>query len=59
MGIYSIKLRDIYLILIVTPVFLPGKFHGQTSLAGYSPWDPQRIGHGRPHTHIVVLSGKL
>ena len=22
----------------VTPVFLPGKFHGQRSLAGYSPW---------------------
>ena len=21
-----------------TPVFLPGKFHGQKSLAGYSPW---------------------
>ena len=21
-----------------TPVFLPGEFHGQTSLAGYSPW---------------------
>ena len=22
-----------------TPVFLPGNFHGQRSLAGYSPWD--------------------
>ena len=21
-----------------TPVFLPGKFHGQWSLGGYSPW---------------------
>ena len=21
-----------------TPIFLPGKFHGQRSLAGYSPW---------------------
>ena len=21
-----------------TPVFLPGKSHGQRSLAGYSPW---------------------
>ena len=21
-----------------TPVFLPGKSHGQKSLAGYSPW---------------------
>ena len=22
-----------------TPVFLPGEFHAQTSLVGYSPWD--------------------
>ena len=22
----------------ITPVFLPGKFHGQRSLVGYSPW---------------------
>ena len=22
----------------LTPVFLPGKFHGQRILAGYSPW---------------------
>ena len=21
-----------------TPVYLPGEFHGQESLAGYSPW---------------------
>ena len=24
-----------------TPVFLPGKSHGQWSLAGYSPWGPK------------------
>ena len=24
-----------------TPVFLPGKFHGQRSLAGYSLWGPK------------------
>ena len=23
----------------LTPVFMPGKSHGQRSLAGYSPWD--------------------
>ena len=28
-----------------TPVFLPGKPHGQRSLAGYSPWRSQRVGH--------------
>ena len=24
--------------MATTPVFLPGKFHGQKSLAGHSPW---------------------
>ena len=24
-----------------TPVFLPGKSHGQRNLAGYSPWGPK------------------
>ena len=27
-----------------TPVFLPGKSHGQRSLARYSPWS-RRVGH--------------
>ena len=27
-----------------TPVFLPGKFHAQRSLTGYSPWG-HRVGH--------------
>ena len=26
-----------------TPVFLPGKSHGQRSLAGYSPWDHKEL----------------
>ena len=29
-----------------TPVFLPGKSHGQRILAGYSPRGYKRIGHG-------------
>ena len=28
-----------------TPVFLPGKSHGQRSLAGYSPLGLKRVGH--------------
>ena len=28
-----------------TPVHLPGKFHGQRSLTGYSPWGHKRAGH--------------
>ena len=26
-----------------TPVFLPGKFHGQGSLEGYSPWGHKEL----------------
>ena len=26
-----------------TPVFLPGKFHGQRNLAGYSPWGCEEL----------------
>ena len=26
-------------------VFFPGKYHGQRSLAGYSPWGHRRVGH--------------
>ena len=28
-----------------TPEFLPGKFHGQRSQAGHSPWGHKRVGH--------------
>ena len=39
-----------------TPVFLPGKFHGQRSLAIYSPWtcresDTTEHTHMHAHTH--------
>ena len=27
------------------PVFLPGESHGQRSLAGYSPWGLESVGH--------------
>ena len=26
-----------------TPVFLPGEFHGQGSVAGYSPWGRKQL----------------
>ena len=26
-----------------TPVFLPGKYHGQQSLVGYSPWGDKEL----------------
>ena len=28
-----------------TPVLLPGEFHGQRSLVGYSPWGRKRVRH--------------
>ena len=43
-----------------TPVFLPGKSHGQRSLVGYSPWDgkesdtPRRL--SMPAVHMYVSS---
>ena len=50
-----------------TPVFLPGKFHGQRSLAGYSPWSSKETDttenacacarartHTHTHTHTVT-----
>ena len=36
-----------------TPVFLPGKPHGQKSLAGYSPRG-HRVGHDWAHIHWLV-----
>ena len=28
----------------LTPVFLPGEFHGQRTLAGQRPWDGKELG---------------
>ena len=46
----------------LTPIFLPGKFHGQRSLVTYSPWG-LRVRHGwthtythtHTHTHTIIL----
>ena len=40
-----------------TPVFLPGKFHGQRSLVGYSPWDHKGsdMTEWLTYTHIPSL----
>ena len=36
------------------PVFLPGRFHGQRRLVGYSPWRLQRIGHDWDAEHSRI-----
>ena len=44
----------------LTPVFLPGKFHGQKSLAGYSSWghkESDTTEHAHTHTHIQMRAG--
>ena len=47
-----------------TPVFLPGKFHGQRSLVGYSPWGHKELNmtentHTHTYYHIYASSSKL
>ena len=39
-----------------TPVSLPGKFHGQRSLVGYSPWGSKEL-DTTEHTHIFNFMG--
>ena len=40
-----------------TPVFLPGKYHGHWSLAGYSPWGHKRIRHEWVTDHTQKFRG--
>ena len=46
-----------------TPVFLPGKSHGQRSLVGYSPWGCKRDGHDwgttQQQQHNIHLKGMI
>ena len=42
----------------LTPVFLPGKSHGQRSLVGYSPWGCKESDTAeRAHTHALRNGG--
>ena len=40
-----------------TPVFLPGKSHGQRSLAGYGPWCRKRVGYNSATKQQRSLKG--
>ena len=47
--------------MATTPVFLPGKSHGQRSLAGYSPWghkESDATERAHTHTHIYKIDSK-
>ena len=39
-----------------TPVFLPGEFHGQRSLAGYSPWGCKELDMNERLTLLLSFS---
>ena len=45
-----------------TPVFLPGKSHGQKSLTSYSPWSRKELDTTEhthnTHTHLLSFSGQ-
>ena len=44
------------------PVFLPGKFHWERSLAGYSPRDRKRVGHDlvtKQQQHITLSARQV
>ena len=45
MGVQSLGWKIPWRKWQLTLVFLPGKSHGQRSLAGYSPWGCKRAGH--------------
>ena len=38
-----------------TPVSLPGEFHGQRSLGGYSLWGHKRVGHDWATKHLLHI----
>ena len=42
-----------------TPVFLPGEFHGQRSLADYSPWGRKESDTTEGHQERSTLNGSL
>ena len=41
-----------------TPIFLPGKSHGQRILAGYSPWGHKRLGYDLMTKTTAAIYGK-
>ena len=41
------------------PVFLPRKFHGQRSLAGYSPWDHKESNTPEPAIQLFKQSASV
>ena len=41
--------------MAISPVFLLGEFHGQRSLASYSPWGCKELDMTEQLTHILLF----
>ena len=41
-----------------TPIFLPGKFHGQGRMVGYSQWSHKRVGHNVVTKQVIILASE-
>ena len=39
---------------LLTPIFLPGEFHGQRSLVGYSPWGRKKLDMTKQLTFLLL-----
>ena len=39
-----------------TPVFIPGEFHGQRSLVGYSPWGCKKVRHSSTINIVMFMT---
>ena len=42
-----------------TPVFLPGKSHGERRLVGYSPWSCKRVRHNLATKQQLLKNSKI
>ena len=51
MWVQSLGREDLLAKEMAAPVFLPGKFHGQRSLAGCGPCGPKRVGYNTVTKH--------
>jgi len=54
--VQSLGWEDVEKRMATTPVFLPGEFRGQRSLAGYSPWGHRESGMTEQLTPSIHFS---
>jgi len=58
---HLLNIFEISQLIFITPAFLPGEFHGQRSLTGYSPWG-YRVKHDwatNTHTHKYLWNTSI